>query len=424
MPTRLTVSRILVATLATSAALAVLPARAADKNTWSTIQRGLYLTRMGDCEACHTNEAGKPFAGNNPLATPFGTIYSANLTPDGETGLGNWSSADFYRAMNKGRDKEGERLYPAFPYPHFTLISREDSDAIFAYLQKLKPIHQEVKAPEFPFPLNIRLAMVGWNWLNFTDKQFSPDPNESASWNRGRYIAEGLGHCGLCHSPKNTLGAEMTGDEAYTGGMAEGWFAPSLRGTGEGGLHDWSKEDVVAFLKDGRNDHATAFGPMAEVVKDSTQYLTDSDVNDLATYLKKLPQDRNAKESDRKPVETASNDNHSSVGKLIYDAQCSACHMQDGKGVAKMFPAVAGSGIVESKNPATLIKLLLEGAKAPQTAKYPTPQAMPAFDWKLNDDQIAAVATYVRSAFGNRAGSVAASDVKDQRTAHEDGHQG
>lgn len=415
-----------VAALAATALTTLTPAQAADKNSWSTIQRGLYLARMGDCTACHTNDADKPYAGNNPLATPFGTIYSANLTPDPETGLGKWSADDFYRAMNEGKEPNGERLYPAFPYTHFTYITREDSDAIFAYLQKLKPIHQEIKPPEFPWPLNERIAMLGWNWLNFEDKQFQPDAKKSASWNRGHYIEKGLGHCALCHSPKNALGAEKTGADAYTGGMAEGWFAPSLRGTGHGGLQSWSKEDVIAFLKHGRNEHATAFGPMAQVVSESTRYLTDSDVADLATYLKDLPGDESASRTNGQGEKQTSSvsDSQMAMGKQIYAAQCSACHRADGKGVPNMFPGLSRSGIVGSDNVTTLVKLILEGGIAPQTDKYPTPQAMPAFDWKLTDGQIAAVASYVRNAFGNQAPAVSADDVKGLRGPHGEGPRG
>lgn len=421
-----TVSAALLATAAAGGLFALRSAQAADKNTWSTLQRGLYLTRMGDCEACHTNDPAKPFAGNNPLKTPFGTIYSANLTPDDQTGLGRWSAADFYKAMNEGKEPDGERLYPAFPYTHFTYITREDSDDIFAYLQTLRPVHQEIKPPQFPWPLNERVAMLGWNWLNFEDKQFQPNPDKSPAWNRGHYIAEGLGHCALCHSPKNVLGAEKAGNDAYTGGMAEGWFAPSLRGTGHGGLADWSKEEIVSFLKNGRNEHATAFGPMAEVVSDSTRYLTNSDLSDLATYLKDLPEDQNGqKTSGQTGQQTASNtDQSSSVGKQIYDAQCSACHMADGKGVPNMFPGLVRSGIVHGDNTTTLVKLILQGGVAPQTEAFPTPQAMPAFDWKLTDAQIAAVTSYVRSAFGNNASAISADDVKSLREANEEGPRG
>ncbi|MCO6187719.1 cytochrome c [Rhizobium sp. L1K21] len=397
--------------------LPLCPAVAQDKNTWSTIQRGYYLTRMGDCGACHTNDEAKPMAGDYPLPTPFGTIYSANLTPDDQTGIGSWTDDDFYRAMDEGKRPDGTRLYPAFPYTHFTIVTREDSDAIFAYLKTLEPVHQEVDPPDFPFPLNIRLAMMGWNMINFEDREFVPNADKSAEWNRGRYIAEGLGHCAMCHSPKNLIGAEKTGSEAYTGGMAEGWFAPALRKDLNAGLDDWSKEELVEFLKYGRNGHTAAFGPMSEVISKSTQHLTDDDVAALSTYILDLPQDEDedhsSKDEQRQPL--SSDDERMRVGKVIYEAQCSACHAPDGDGISGMFGDLTRSGIVKSENDTSLLRLIMDGARAVPTDKYPTPQAMPAFAWKLNDEQVAAVATYVRNSFGNAAPAVSSDAVSPLR---------
>lgn len=406
-------SRLVLASAALLTA-AVFPSTAADKNSWSTIERGHYLTQMGDCAACHTNDAGKPLAGNFPLPTPFGTIFSANLTPDDQTGLGRWSADDFYRAMNEGKRPGGARLYPAFPYTHFTLITREDSDAIFAYLKTLDPVRQDVKPPQFPFPLNERLAMIGWNMINFKDRSFVPDTEKSPAWNRGRYIAEGLGHCAMCHSTKNWMGAEETGADAYAGGMAEGWFAPPLRASLNGGLGDWSKEDIASFLRDGHNGRAIAFGPMAEVVEKSTSHLTDDDLTALATYLKDLPQDKN-KNPPLRHAAVALDDPSMKSGKFIYNAQCAACHKQDGDGIPGMFSKLGGSGVATSDNATSLVKLILEGGQAVSTDEHPTAQAMPAFDWKLSDGQVAAVATYVRNAFGNAASPVSADTVKQQR---------
>ena len=388
---------------------------AQDANTWSTLERGLYLTRMGDCAACHTAKPSKPFAGDFPLRTPFGTIYTSNLTPDDETGIGKWTKNDFYRAMHEGKRPDGTRLYPAFPYTHFTLVTREDSDDIFAYLKSLKPIHQEVERPDFPFPLDWRPVVAGWNALNFKNRRFEPRADKSKAWNRGFYIAEGLGHCALCHSPKNLLGAEKAGQQAYTGGMADGWFAPSLRATTRGGIGHWSKQDIVEFLKYGRNQRGAAFGPMAEVITKSTRHLKMSDLVALATYLKDLP--HGTKADDTKTATAASNSDAAGMkrGKLVYNTQCAACHAANGKGVRGQFAAMAGSGIVQSSNPTTVIRVILEGAKSVVTDKYPTPQAMPAFDWKLSNEDIAAVATYVRNAFGNSADPVTSDQVAKLR---------
>jgi len=391
--------------------IATAPAQASDANAWTTVQRGLYLTRMGDCAACHTAEPERPFAGDRELPTPFGTIYSANITPDIATGIGDWTPETFYRAMNEGLGEDGEALYPAFPYTHFTYVTRADSDAIFAYLQTLEPVRNVARAPDMLPLVNMRVSVRAWNLLNFEDKDFIADSTKSASWNRGRYLVEGLGHCSACHSPRNLMGAEKDGADRFTGGMAEGWFAPSLRSSGDaGGIGDWSRDELKSFLKHGRNGRTAAFGPMAEVVEKSTRWMTDADLEAVVTYLKDLPLDP------AKPVEAASPDRAVlDFGAEIYATQCSACHGPNGKGVPGMFGALAGSSLVESSNPTTVLRLILEGVRAVPTGTYPTPHAMPPFDWKLSDEEVAAVATYVRNAFGNRAAPVTGDDVADLR---------
>ena len=390
--------------------IAAAPAQASDSNAWTTVQRGLYLTRMGDCAACHTAEPERPFAGDRELPTPFGTIYSANITPDAATGIGDWTPETFYRAMNEGIGEDGEALYPAFPYTHFTYVTRADSDAIFAYLQTLEPVRNVVRAPDMLPLVNMRVSVRAWNLLNFEDKDFIPDSEKSADWNRGRYLVEGLGHCSSCHSPRNLMGAEKDGAERFTGGMAEGWFAPSLRTGDAGGIGDWSRDELKSFLKHGRNGRTAAIGPMAEVVEKSTRWMTDADLEAVVTYLKDLPLDP------VEPVETESPDRTVlDFGAEIYATQCSACHGPNGKGVPGMFGALADSSLVESSNPTTVLRLILEGVRAAPTGAYPTPQAMPPFDWKLSDGEVAAVATYVRNAFGNRAAPVTGDDVADLR---------
>jgi len=399
------------ASLAVSAMLLALTAcgALAQDNEWNTIQRGLYLARAGDCTACHTADPKKPFAGNYSLGTPFGTIYTANLTPDLETGIGTWTEDDFYRAMTKGRDKEGNRLYPAFPYTHFTIVTREDSNAIFAYLKTLEPVSQRVQDPQFMWPLNWRFLMWGWNLLNFEPRGFSPDPQKSEEWNRGKYLVEGLGHCAMCHSPKTMLGAVEEGEESFTGGDVEGWWAPSLTGNTRDGIGSWTKQQLVDFLKYGRNEKSAAFGPMADVIEHSTRHLLLEDLAAVATYIKDLP----AREENGETVEVPAQ----SVGAEIYAAQCSACHAPGGEGVPTMFGPLKGSALVQSENPTTVIRLILEGAKTAVSDKYPTPHAMPSFAWKLNDAEVAAVATYVRNSFGNRAPPVSAEDVAEIREA-------
>ncbi|WP_420566363.1 c-type cytochrome [Thalassobaculum sp.] len=396
--------------------LAPAPAASQDANTWSTVKRGLYLTRVGDCEACHT-VAGQPaYAGNRALPTPFGTIYSANLTPDPDTGIGDWDSDTFFRALDEGVGKDGKRLYPAFPYTHFTYVTREDSDAIFAYLQSLDPVRNEIREPDLPPLIGMRTSMRAWNLLNFEEKDFAPDPEKSPQWNRGRYLVEGLGHCSACHSPRNLTGAEKRGGARYTGGMAEGWFAPSLRSTGPDGIGDWSAEDLKTFLKHGRNDRTAAFGPMAEVIDKSTRWMTDADISAVVAYLRDLPVE--AEDDAERAEGERPDDTVMALGGEIYASQCAACHGPDGEGVTGMFATLAGSSLVHARNPTTLIRLVLDGAKAVPTERYPTPFAMPPFHWKLSDAEVAATLSYVRNAFGNSAGPVTEEAVADLRGAH------
>lgn len=392
------------------AGFATSPAFAGQDN-WTTIQRGLYLAHAGDCAACHTTDRAKPMAGNYALQTPFGTIYTANLTPDKESGIGKWNADDFYKAMTKGLEPDGSRLYPAFPYTHFTILKREDSDALFAYLKTLKPVSQRIQPPEFTWPLNWRFVMRGWNLVNFDPHPFQPDPGKSDLWNRGKYLVKGLGHCGMCHSPKNVLGAEEQSNR-FSGGEVEGWWAPSLSGDKRDGIGDWSKDDLVGFLKYGRNDKSAAFGPMSDVIEHSTQYLKDRDLDAIATYVKDIPA-----RGDDEPAKLSDNQNKQaqSVGGEIYAAQCSACHAPDGSGVPTMFAPLKGSSLAQSKNPKTVIRAVLEGVRSAPTDKYPTPHSMPSFAPKLTDGEIAAVVNYVRNSFGNRAVGVSAGEVHDIR---------
>lgn len=373
-------------------------------------QRGRYLVDAGDCFACHTAESGKPFAGGRPIETPFGIIYSPNITPDPQTGIGAWTSDQFYRAMHEGIAADGTHLYPAFPYPWFTKVTREDVDAIRAYLRTVPAVKNRRPDNTLPWPLSYPFAMVGWNTLFFDAGTFKPDDKKSGEWNRGAYLVEGLGHCGACHNPKNFLGAtDKSG--GFTGGELQHWFAPDLASDKRDGLGSWSKDDIVAFLKTGHNDHTVAYGPMVQVIEDSTSKLHDSDLKAIATYLKSLP----ARSDEGKPDKP---DQHvADAGKAIYADTCSACHQIGGEGVKGMFPPLKGSAVVQSKSPLTAVRLILNGGHAAWTKKDPNPVSMPSFGWKLSDEQVAAVATYVRSAWGNSASPVSEGDVHDLRQA-------
>jgi len=376
------------------------------------IARGRYLAQAGDCAACHTADGGEPFAGNRPVPTPFGTIYSTNLTPDKATGLGKWTDDDFWHAMHDGRARDGHHLYPAFPYPWYTRLSRDDVLAIKAFLDTLKPVSQVAGAPQLPWPMRWRESVAAWNALYFKPGEMTPDPSRSEEWNRGAYLVEGPGHCGACHSPKSFLGG-VKKNERYEGGMGEGWFATSLRASRGEGIGTWTVDEIVEYLNTGANAHARAVGPMAEVVEHSTQYLSDTDLRAMATYLKDLPGD------DGHAKQQSPSDDHDVLnrGKLVYLDQCAGCHMENGEGVAGVFPPIKGNTGVHASDPTSLARLVLDGAPSAGTRQKPERFAMPGFAGKLSDADIADVLTYIRASFGNRAGSVSAHAVADVRKA-------
>lgn len=255
--------------------------------TEQDVERGKALTEAGNCAGCHTADPAKPFAGGKRIDSPFGGIYSANLTPDRETGLGAWSDDDFLRALRLGVARDGSRYYPAFPYPHFTRLTRQDILAIRAHLATLPPVSNPPRAAELRFPFNWRIVMRGWNWLFLTPGFLMPDQMKSAEWNRGRYLVEGIAHCGSCHTPKNLFGADKSGAK-FTGGVVQGTSAPRLDAT-EQGLKSWSVEDITAYLQNGRNGKKQAGRLMSEVVTNSTSKMSESDVRAIAVYLKDLP---------------------------------------------------------------------------------------------------------------------------------------
>ena len=373
-------------------------------------QRGKYLVAAGDCQACHTASGGALLAGGKGIETPFGTVYSSNITPDQKTGIGQWTGDQFYRLMHQGIAANGSHIYPAMPYPWYTKITRQDSDAIHAYLLTVPAVQNDVPDNKLPWPLDNREAMIGWNALYFKPGTFKPDTAKSETWNRGAYLVQGLGHCGACHSPKNIFGA-VEDSTRFQGAEIQNWYAPNLTGEARTGLQGWSAQDIADFLKHGQNDRAIAYGPMAEVVEDSTSKMTDDDLKAIATYLKSLPA-APAGEEPQKPDQAVVD-----AGRAIYLDSCSACHRSNGGGVPSMFPALAGSGVVQSTSAKTVMRLILNGGHGASTSGSPTSPSMPAFGWKLSDQQIAAVATYVRTAWGNVAAPVATSDVKDLRQA-------
>lgn len=380
------------------------------------VARGAYLARAGNCMACHTARGGEPYAGGRGIDTPFGTVYSSNLTPDADTGLGRWSAPQFWRAMHHGRSADGRLLVPAFPYTSTTQVSRADSDALYAYLRSVPAVHQPAKAHDLRFPFDTQAALAVWRALYFKPGVFEPDASRSAEWNRGAYLVQGLGHCNACHAQRNALGA-TAGPLDLGGGLIpiQNWYAPSLTDPREAGVADWPEADIVALLKTGVVDRrgalVTAAGPMGEVVLRSTQHLSDVDLGAMATYLKTLGAGSVAAAGPAIPGGSAP----AGRGAKLYEDHCAACHGDQGAGVAGAYPPLAGNRAVLMAVPANLVRIVLEGGFAPSTAGHPRPYGMPPFAQTLSNDDIALLLTHLRSSWGNRAEAVSAVEVNRYR---------
>lgn len=367
---------------------------------------GRYQSVLGDCEGCH----GKNLAGGVELMTPFGKLVAPNITQDKDTGIGNYTAEDFRRAMKEGIAPGGKRLYPAMPYPAYARMSDADIAALWAYFRTIKPVRHVVDVNQLRFPFNLRFMMRGWNMLFFRPAPYVPDASKSAAWNRGAYIATGPAHCGTCHTPKSFFGAD-TG-LPLSGALLQGWFAPDLTGDRDAGLGGWSARDVVEYLKTGRNGHSIASGPMAEVVEHSTANMKDADLQAVAVYLKDLPPSA-GNGGGASGVEA-----QMKSGAGIYRMNCAACHSFNGRGDSVLFPPLAGNALVRQAGAQTLVRVVLAGSKAVATPAAPTGPGMPSFAWKLNDEQVANVLTYIRNNWGNRAPAVSADEVAKIRARH------
>ncbi|MFZ0425048.1 MAG: cytochrome c [Xanthobacteraceae bacterium] len=381
------------------------------------IERGHYLAIAGDCAACHTLPgSGHDFAGGRLVQTPFGELAAPNITPDPTTGIGAWTDDEFVNALTKGTGRNGERLYPAMPYTYYTKVTRDDALAIRAYLNTIPAVQNPVKTDRLPFPLDLRISMAAWDALFFTPGVFQPDASRSAEWNRGAYLVEGLGHCGMCHTPKNSLGADKT-SERMQGYNLQGWFAPDITNDPRRGLGSWSAGDIVSYLKTGHNGTSAATGLMAETLTLSTSKLSDPDLKAIAAYLKDQPGDRSNQPGEAQNAPAAPDQATMKIGAQIYADECSGCHAANGKGVPGLFPTLSGASVVQQSDPTTLLHVVLRGALSVGTDPAPTAPAMPAFAWLLNDDQVAAVVTYIRNAWGNAAPAIGSSDVGKTRAA-------
>ncbi len=389
------------------------------------VRQGEYLARAGDCVACHTAKGGKPFAGGLPMETPIGTVYSTNITPDA-SGIGQYSFADFDRAVRQGIAKDGSTLYPAMPYPSYARVSDDDMQALYAYfMQGVEPVAQPNKPTDIPWPLSMRWPLSIWRGLFAPEvKAWQAPVGADPVVSRGAYLVEGLGHCGACHTPRAlTMQEEALSPadgEQFLAGSAplEGWIAKNLRGDHKDGLGNWSEAQLVQFLKTGRSDRSAVFGGMSDVVEHSMQHLSDADLTAIARYLKTLPPgDPNDTPHvyDKQVAEALWQGDDSKPGASVYIDNCAACHRTDGHGYSRVFPALAGNPVVQTADATSLIHVVLAGATVPATQTAPSNFSMPPFGWRLGDQEVADVVNFIRSSWGNQGSPVSAADVKPLR---------
>jgi len=401
---------------------------APDAEQAALIEKGRYLADAGDCTACHTAKGGKPFAGGLPIASPIGTLYSSNITPDKVSGIGGYSLDEFDRALRHGIAANGDSLYPAMPYPAYAKVSDDDIRALYAFfMHGVAPVGVINRANDVPWPLSMRWPLAIWR------KTFAPDPDaiafkadayKDAEVARGAYLVQGLGHCGSCHTPRALTLQEKALDESspiyLSGGpVIDGWLAVNLRGNPADGLGAWSKEDIVATLRSARSaTHAVLGGAMGDVVVHSTQHLNDGDLQAVASYLKTLsPSERQVSsfKADPATAKALAAGEEGSRGAQLYVDNCSACHRTNGQGYERVFPKIAGNSSVLSEDPVSMIRLVLAGSKLPATAAAPSELGMPGFAWRLSDEEVAQLLTFIRSSWGNQAPAVKAEQVKQLR---------
>lgn len=382
------------------------------------VERGKYLAQAGDCIACHTVPGAKVFSGNRPMPTPFGTLFAPNITPDPETGIGRWSADDFYKMMHTGRGRDGKLLYPAMPFASYTKVTRADCDAIFAYLRSVPAVRLATREHDLRFPYNNRSLLLGWRTLYFQEGEFQPNRGKSVEWNRGAYLVEGLGHCAMCHTPINALGGSSQ-QEAFRGGLIpmQNWYAPSLTSNREAGLGNWELKDIMDLLQVGVSHRGTVYGPMAEVTYNSLQHMSDDDIRAMAVYLKSLPNDEPPRPAPANAPLRADVNQMFSEGRRIYADKCASCHGAEGKGKLPHYPPLASNQSIIMTSAVNPVRMVLNGGYPPGTKKNPMPYGMPPFAHELSDGEIAAVVTYIRNAWGNRAGAVGTRDVNALRSA-------
>lgn len=378
------------------------------------VRRGEYLTRAGNCMACHTSRGGAQYAGGRAIATPFGAIYSSNLTPDRATGIGTWNADEFWRAIHNGKSKDGHFLYPAFPYPNYTKVTRADADAIYAYLRSLPAVRQENTKPGLRFPYNQRMLLAFWRAMYFRPGEFEMDARQSPQWNRGAYLVQGLGHCSACHTSRGALGGTATDADASLAGATIpvlNWHAASLTSDPQTGLGAWTPGDVADLLRTGVAQRGAVYGPMAEVVSGSLQYLSQQDIDAMADFLKSAPKG----ELGRGRPAPAVPEGLFEQGARLYEQRCAECHKADGKGAAPAYPPLAGNAALSAESAVNPIRMVLNGGFPPSTAGNPRPYGMPPFGMSMTDQEIAAVVTFIRTSWGNKGRLVVSFEVERAR---------
>ncbi len=383
----------------------------AGKASQAVIARGKYLTQIGNCVGCHTAVNTPAFSGGSGLKTEFGTFFAPNITPDPQHGIGKWTADDFWQVLHNGKAPDGSLLYPAFPYQSYSHMSREDTDAIFSYLQTLPPSDRDAPAHDLQAPFNFRFLLAFWRALYFRPAPAvaKTEPSSDAVL-RGRHLVDGVAHCAECHTPRDSLGGMVQSRQLQGGKMPDGiWYAPALTGDTDGGLGNWSNKDIADLLLSGVSAHGAVVGPMSEALR-GVQYLNERDVSDIAAYLKSLPA---AGLRTTKSGEV--NDTLYAMGKDVYGQYCAACHKADGTGEAGVWPPLAGNSLVRGADTTGLLRVIMDGGFTPTTERTPQPYGMPPFRHFLNDQQIAAAATYIRNTWGNQSGGIHHRDVNRVR---------
>lgn len=399
------------------------PATALPSDFKTSVEAGKYAMLTANCLACHTAEGGKAFAGGRPIESPFGTIWSTNITPDPETGIGRYSLADFRAALYDGLRQDEHHLYPAMPYENYRHLSEADIQNMYQYfMEEVEPVHHQVETTQLRFPFNQRWGLRLWNGMVLRQSAgFTPADNQDEQFIRGAYLVQAAAHCAACHSPRSSIMAQKGHNEHdavfLSGGELGGWEAPSLRDA-QSAPAQWSIEDMVAYLSSARNAHSSATGEMALVVRDSLQYLTPEDNTAIAVYLKNIsaqPQANPAPTTTETETLLTQAKPDMPLGPRLYLDNCAGCHFVDGKGAPETFPELAGNRLVIADNPTGLLHVILHGATLPSTQTRPAQLRMPDFGWRLNDEEAAELATFVRQGWGNQAQAVTPQQVAKVR---------